>query len=607
MGPRQLHTEFIGRNDKNKRDGQWQHNITDFPGTAGIDISGPMHKKLSTQKGAAVFDMEPKVPLYNAVSFIMKDLRSLLGLGVKNLIVFLDGRSHPMKEATEAGREAKRQNNMTELLDIYKLEDSGQYDKVKKLRPLVVYRRDDFTSMLVEECRKCGIKVVCSPFEADFQLVEAQRAGIIDIIISDDGDLFVMGGDKIATELDYRTGSCSFYERSTILPRQSMGGGKYANCLAALSCFLGNDFIDRLDGSGPDRTRRCMEKFINGDDTERKMLIDEMAITRKWKRGDEGNASDFAQKFWKAYNIQMFAPVFRLHASSDDVDIDVENPATYEVTLEPLNPLPEGVNREEWGNMIGFGCDPSSLLKGDPKQLFTLDIMPTTGAPPELLGQPVSEYEPHHKVAHGANPDINIPVRFWSDWAIESFLCERGLRLRGSYNRENSLRLALRVVSLMKELGPRAPQPREYKEGAQTAYDEEEPLDVSGEGESLIWNASWSEFTSVLGDIDTLSDDDFFNSFGTGRNGIQTRAQKLITGGHFDVEKIQTARCSIKANGNPAVAIRMECVPSMKKEAYWVMFVVDLTTKKFVFVGRMITCTFRIKSRAGTLCISRMY
>eukprot|EP00956_Cyclotella_meneghiniana_P014528 scaffold21787_cov46-Cyclotella_meneghiniana.AAC.2 len=63
--------------------------------------------------------------------------------------------------------------------------------------------------------------------------------------------------------------------------------------------------------------------------------------------------------------------------------------------------------------------------------------------------------------------------------------------------------------------------------------------------------------------IDPLTDEDFFKSFGTGRNGIQERAKRLLSGGHFNLGKLQTANCNIKSSNHPAKAIRMECVPSI--------------------------------------------
>eukprot|EP00985_Skeletonema_marinoi_P019409 scaffold11121_cov86-Skeletonema_marinoi.AAC.3 len=366
-----------------------------------------------------------------------------------------------------------------------------------------------------------------------------------------------------------------------------MGNGSYADFLPALSNFLGNDYIDRLDGNGPVAVRSLMGRFVDSqDDTEWEMILEELEITKKWNRNDQRHAEHYSRKFWNAYYLQLFPPVFRLKPKSDGTcssgRIDIANEDTYDVVLEPLHELPNGVSKLKWGEMIGFGCDPSTLLQGDARDLFHLKLMPETGSLPAVLEQPTSEYEPHYKVAHGANPDMTMPVEYWSDWALTTFLIERGLRMRGNYDRPKSIGLAKRIISLMNKQGERFTQPREWKEGQQTAYDEEEPLTVPGDGMQFVWDGSWNTFIDILLEIDLLSDKDFFQLFGEGRNGIQVRAQRLIAGGNFDMGKIQTAKCLIKSTGHEAIAIRIECIPSMKSEPYWVMLVVDCTTQKLV-------------------------
>lgn len=200
----------------------------------------------------------------------------------------------------------------------YEIGDLGNYDRVKELRKGIVYRRDDFTSLLIIECRKLKIKVFCSAFEADWQLIAAQEhAGLIDIIVSDDGDLFVIGGDIIVTELNYYTGSCCFYERKNILSRPSMGNGSYADELPALSSFLRNDFVKCLDGNGSSRTRALMDGWVKCSDSERHVMITTMEVTRKWHRDDEENAHGFSIKFWQSYYLQKYAPIFRLTPTSE--------------------------------------------------------------------------------------------------------------------------------------------------------------------------------------------------------------------------------------------------------------------------------------------------
>ena len=133
-------------------------------------------------------------------------------------------------------------------------------------------------------------------------------------------------------------------------------------------------------------------------------MIEVMGVTRVWSKGDVRKANDFPEKFWRAYNLQKYPPVFRLHPLFADSPVDLRKPESYYATLEPLNPLPDGMSREEWGVMIGFGGDPSDLLLGEPESLFGFDIELNTGQLVKLLDQPLAPYPPHYKVTHGAKP-----------------------------------------------------------------------------------------------------------------------------------------------------------------------------------------------------------
>eukprot|EP00956_Cyclotella_meneghiniana_P014527 scaffold21787_cov46-Cyclotella_meneghiniana.AAC.1 len=444
---------------------------------------------MGTQSGAAVFDMDPEVPLFDALNGVVKDLRFLKVTCQKDVVAVFDGRAHPMKGSEESSREQHRRDSIVALNSIYEEDFPGLYDRVKKLRTTIVYRRVDFAVRIADECKKLGIKVIQAPFEADWQLVELQRAGLIDNILSSDGDLFVLGGDRIISELNYHSGACCFYQRDNILTRISMGRGDYSGELHALSCFLGNDYVNRLDGNGPARVRELMASFVSVNHQAREQMIRTISSTRKWKKDDESFAIDFYDKFWRAYYLHVCPPVIRLHASSDDEMIDLDKPASYFATLEPLNPIPTPISRDQWGHIIGFDCNPASLLTGELEKIFTLEVLPLTDIPMHCLDQPLLEHPPHYKIAHGATPDDHIPLQYWSDWALSVFLNERGMRIRGKYDRQNSIRIAKRLLSLRDSIGARAPQPREWKADHKTAYDEEEPLCLAGHGEFFHWSS----------------------------------------------------------------------------------------------------------------------
>ena len=256
MGPTNFHTKFICRNDHEKRNNKRQHNLADIlagtQGNVGLDLSCTIYNCLCTVRGAGPFDSVPKVPLYDALNKIMAKVQSVVDMGAKNrLMVFVDGLPPPMKEAgAGTTRESRRNTALERLDDIYSNGDADDYEEAKKLRTSIVYRREDLAAMIINECRKMGVKIFAAPFEADWQLVSAQVDNLIDVIISDDGDLFIIGGDNIVTDLDYETGECCFYKRDEILQRQSMGSGVYANELPALSNFVGNDYISNLYNVG---------------------------------------------------------------------------------------------------------------------------------------------------------------------------------------------------------------------------------------------------------------------------------------------------------------------------------------------------------------------
>eukprot|EP00956_Cyclotella_meneghiniana_P000217 scaffold276_cov47-Cyclotella_meneghiniana.AAC.8 len=175
-----------------------------------------------------------------------------------------------MKAGTQSGRRSDRETAQLKLADIYKttvITDKTAED-VQKHRKAMAHPREDFIAMIIAFCKEKGIKYCSAPFEADWQLVSLQKQGIIQHILSSDGDLLVLGGDSIVTDLNYGSGACCIYDTNAILQRKSMGGGMFLpQHLPLLACFSGNDYIARLHGNGPKKTYAMPEEyFIRGLD-----------------------------------------------------------------------------------------------------------------------------------------------------------------------------------------------------------------------------------------------------------------------------------------------------------------------------------------------------
>ena len=140
------------------------------------------------------------------------------------------------------------------------------------------------------------------------------------------------------------------------------------------------------------------------------------------------------------------------------------------------------------------------------------------------------------------------------------------------------------VLALMEIHGPRSPQPIKYViDMVPGSYSENEPL-IPRPGENVQWSSQWEDVKKYLSAVSTMNDEVFVDIFGGGCTEIKNRAKKLISSGHFDLRKDQVASVSQKSSENPAIAIHMQSVTSMKKEPYWVMFVIDCETGEIIVV-----------------------
>ena len=149
---------------------------------------------------------------------------------------------------------------MDELRKIYRrgVVDASILEEVTSPQQALASPRVDFIAMIINFCEEKKIKYCSAPFEADWQLVSLQQQGLIKHIISSDGNLFVLGGDSIITNINYSSGAYYVYDRDSIMQRKSMGGGIFSKgSLPLLSCLAGNDYIDRLYLNGHKKCPVC--------------------------------------------------------------------------------------------------------------------------------------------------------------------------------------------------------------------------------------------------------------------------------------------------------------------------------------------------------------
>lgn len=165
---------------------------------------------------------------------------------------------------------------------MYKSNDADLKD-VNAIRKKIVYPREDVLEIVRMWLTNNGVVHFCAPFEAEWQLMHLEQAQLLDGILSADGDTFIVGGNMQVLDVKWNTGECIVYNRAKILSQPSIGGGRWNTELAALSCFLGNVYIKRIQRNGSSQTRKIMTEWVTLHDTARADYITAMAKLEKYR------------------------------------------------------------------------------------------------------------------------------------------------------------------------------------------------------------------------------------------------------------------------------------------------------------------------------------
>ena len=86
--------------------------------------------------------------------------------------------------------------------------------------------------MVVQFLKEKNCEYICAPYEADFQLVFMEKQGKIQAILTEDGDLFVLGGSTLIMNLDLkatddegnRKPMCAIVRRAAVMAQPLFAG-----------------------------------------------------------------------------------------------------------------------------------------------------------------------------------------------------------------------------------------------------------------------------------------------------------------------------------------------------------------------------------------------
>ena len=240
--------------------------------------------------------------------------------------------------------------------------------------------------------RKDGIRVVGSYVEADQQLRKLEMDGIVDAIATEDGDVVVLRGQKVLSKSMVRGGKLMF----CIFDRHGLYTARphdchlsklflYGHACIDLALLLGNDYIEKMTGNGKTTVLEDHEwKHRKKDEPKifNNGLIDLIARHSKPEEWFEeyarthqdqihksaGSVSEYIERFKCARRYMLHAPVFE------------RNEVTGEITLVPLNPLPDGIDIMNWKEYIGFDFSLDSVIcDAQYRDAYECNLVPLSG------------------------------------------------------------------------------------------------------------------------------------------------------------------------------------------------------------------------------------
>lgn len=369
-----------------------------------IDVSSWVHKLDGIHEVAYARTSTP-VYCHPALiySFRAKN-ETLKKLGMEPIFVF-DGMSPNMKKKENM----KRQKKSTAAGEKYhkrmqqikqRIEIGGEPVSDGERQELLKLRREKSRPQPEEYATLCqwmddnGIKYVQSPFEADSQMKQLIDEGAATAAITEDGDLVVLGVPHILSKTallhkNPEKSTCQYFDSDKLRSGEYESPISVSNridFLPEIAAILGCDYYEGLSGIGPGRLFAIGKKLEGKeaviDSYAQKTTTDEEWIEqceRKYRRGkpksdDEAMTDETAwsaSKFMHCKNLLRHYPVFKRDESGN-------------ITLKPLNPLPDDVSESDWGAYIGFDKNPSEYFEdGSYDQYYNMTIVGSTGKPRE--------------------------------------------------------------------------------------------------------------------------------------------------------------------------------------------------------------------------------
>lgn len=542
--------------------------ISEFKGERfAVDLSILMNKFLCSDIDKLATTSTPAYPAPDLIQNI-KNWHENLSKHVTLVYVF-DGKAPPHKKYTKEQRREQLEGKGKEWLELREsvLKNANQTINERDVKKATASRMAMSHPTAVDHAaiRKWmgdnGIEHYGSLYEADQQMIQLEKDGIVDGIISEDGDEIALGAKRLLCKMSRKSnGEYQFklFDREHFMSNNNPYQSKlctYPDLITDAALTLGNDYCPRVEGNGPTTVLLGSLEPIKPNASEeekknRKRLCDSMLdklaaasdreawINNFGRKGKQPLSTSQSAVYWNSRKYMLHAPVLQYEE------------VTGQAIIVPLNPLPDGV--VDLGEYLGL--DDLATLQDDKPLL--LNIYHCRVIPIER--KPLNFYEDRLSSAiFGELHFSEDPVKIQPTLCLVNFLRARSLDARMDDGRdkiEDAVGRCIRVNKRQSSL------PLRPVAGVHDGFKKIAARQADNEFD--IWNHDCSTFASKLERIDDDVIDRLLGKSRKCRPSIRHRVANLVRGGHYDIASIKCRNVAIKSNGNKCVLICCDCLSS---------------------------------------------
>ena len=553
--------------------------LAQFAGkTVGVDISGPLHRAVSSTDGRDQYHAQPPVPVNAVLLYLSKLVDAAVALGITLICVF-DGCRHPAKQRIDEERKSDCEEAQTKLATILARGEAADYSNAQKQRGKCTTVRADIIAMAVQFLTEKKVECVCAPFEADFQLVYMEQRGLIQAIMTEDGDIPVLGGKVVIMNLDLNNVNdngqkqpmCSVVRRATFLSSPLFLGWS-PDDLVTFAFFLGCDYLRRVVGNGLEECKSLMAEWRAATQAGKDAILERMNgrnwPTRKGVSG--GKVVGYAGLFEKAKAVFKYAPAVSAPSSARGGG----RSSSYK--LVPLQSLPQN---KDWADLLGW--DPAAVFASSCPGVSYQDTYTLKRSPrfPEkdladfTLEKPDHPYGGGEKAGFGAVLDVEkYPLNLAANKVLITWLWWRSVGMVKSTDRA-ALIARVKQVMEMERNGEQLTMRGDVETHGSHHYAVWEPQFHGIGGEPPEWQGDALAVFEELRDLQEVGSQYMHSTFPS-RPGVHDRAFLRFISGHYGIRSWRVCKaCTPEEPDEELTVFEFKVTPSMKSEVYSVVLV----------------------------------